>query len=155
MPKLIVRSALWNGVAVALIVSLVACSNAPEDAPAAQADGCPGRHGNSCTPGYCCTPSYCCATGHIDVRRLNRPQFQLHCRHCRYCRTVVADTPTPVPTNPEAERLSAIGLELLRDLTADYSPRESGTDGELRRRGVHWQIPGGYGLCCRVPARGG
>ena len=39
-------------------------------------------------------------------------------------------TPTPASANPEAERLSANGMDLLTRFTEEYSPRESGTDGE-------------------------
>ena len=44
--------------------------------------------------------------------------------------TAVAPAPTPVPPSPEVERLSRIGMELLTKFTEDYSPRESGSDGE-------------------------
>lgn len=36
----------------------------------------------------------------------------------------------PTPTNPEVERLSERGMDLLTTFTEEYSPRESGTDGE-------------------------
>ena len=42
----------------------------------------------------------------------------------------VSDTPTPVPANPEVERLSEKGMELLTKFTDEHSPRQSGTDGE-------------------------
>ena len=42
----------------------------------------------------------------------------------------VAPTSTPVPANSEVERFSHLGMELLTKLTEDYSPRESGSDGE-------------------------
>ena len=54
--------------------------------------------------------------------------------------TTVVDTPTPAPTNPEAERLSAKGMELLTQFTEEYSPRESGSDGERAAAG----FIGGY-----------
>ena len=44
--------------------------------------------------------------------------------------SAVAPTFTPVPSNSEVERLSHIGMELLTKFTEDYSPRESGSDGE-------------------------
>ena len=44
--------------------------------------------------------------------------------------TVVAETPTPYPPNPEVERLAERGMELLTRFTEEYSPRQSGTDGE-------------------------
>ena len=124
MPKLIVRSALWNGVAVALIVSLVACSNAPEDAPAAQATVAPVVTATLALQATAAPQPTSTSAPEPTAVPAPLPTLPI-------LPTVVADTPTPVPTNPEAERLSAIGLELLRDLTADYSPRESGTDGEL------------------------
>ena len=130
MPKLIVRSALWNGVAVALIVSLVACSNAPEDAPAAQATVAP-----VVTATLAPQPTAALqATAAPQATSTSAPEptaVPAPLPTVPILPAVVAATPTTVPTNPEAERLSAIGLELLRDLTADYSPRESGTDGEL------------------------
>ena len=124
MPKLIVRSALWNGVAVALIVSLVACSNAPEDAPAAQATVAPVVTA-TLAPQATAAPQ-ATSTSAPEPTAVPAPLPTVP-----ILPTVVADTPTPVPTNPEAERLSAIGLELLTDFTADFNPRESGTDGEL------------------------
>ena len=124
MPKLIVRSALWNGVAVALIVSLVACSNAPEDAPAAQATVAPVVTATLALQATAAPQPTSTSAPEPTAVPAPLPTLPI-------LPTVVADTPTPVPTNPEAERLSAIGLELLTDLTADYSPRESGTDGEL------------------------
>ena len=124
MPKLIVRSALWNGVAVALIVSLVACSNAPEDAPAAQATVAP-----VVTATLAPQPTAALqATAAPQATSTSAPEPTAVPAPLP---TVVAATPTTVPTNPEAERLSAIGFELLTDFTADFSPRESGTDGEL------------------------
>ena len=130
MPKLIVRSALWNGVAVALIVSLVACSNAPEDAPTAQATVAPVV---TATPAPQPTAALQ-ATAAPQATSTSAPEptaVPAPLPTVPILPAVVAATPTTVPTNPEAERLSAIGLELLRDFTADYSPRESGTDGEL------------------------
>ena len=124
MPKLIVRSALWNGVAVALIVSLVACSNAPEDAPAAQATVAP-----VVTATLAPQPTAALqATAAPQATSTSAPEPTAVPAPLP---AVVAATPTTVPTNPEAERLSAIGFELLTDFTADFSPRESGTDGEL------------------------
>ena len=124
MPKLIVRSALCSAVAVALSMSLVACSNAPDDAPAAQATVAPVATA-TLAPLPTVAPQSTAAplptsTSMPEPTAVPAP-----------LPTVVADTPTPVAMNPESERLSAVGLELLTDLTADYSPRESGTDGEL------------------------
>ena len=124
MPKSIVRSALWSAVAVALSMSLVACSNAPDDAPAAQATVAPVATA-TLAPLPTVAPQSTAAplptsTSMPEPTAVPAP-----------LPTVVADTPTPVAMNPESERLSAVGLELLTDLTADYSPRESGTDGEL------------------------
>ncbi|CAI7989758.1 Aminopeptidase YwaD [Geodia barretti] len=124
MPKLIVRSALWNGVAVALIVSLVACSNAPEDAPAAQATVAPVVTATLALQATAAPQATSTSAPEPTAVPAPLPTVPI-------LPAVVAATPTTVPTNPEAERLSAIGLELLTDLTADYSPRESGTDGEL------------------------
>ena len=124
MPKLIVRSALWNGVAVALIVSLVACSNAPEDAPAAQATVAPVVTATLALQATAAPQPTSTSAPEPTAVPAPLPTVPI-------LPTVVADTPTPVPTNPEAERLSAIGLELLTDFTADFNPRESGTDGEL------------------------
>ena len=124
MPKLIVRSALWNGVAVALIVSLVACSNAPEDAPAAQATVAPVVTATLALQATAAPQATSTSAPEPTAVPAPLPTVPI-------LPAVVAATPTTVPTNPEAERLSAIGLELLRDLTANYSPRESGTDGEL------------------------
>ena len=124
MPKLIVRSALWNGVAVALIVSLVACSNAPDDAPAAQATVAPVVTA-TLAPQPTAAPQ-ATSTSAPEPTAVPAPLPTVP-----ILPTVVADKPTPVPTNPEAKRLSAIGLELLTDFTADFNPRESGTDGEL------------------------
>ncbi len=124
MPKLIVRSALWNGVAVALIVSLVACSNAPEDAPAAQATVAPVVTATLALQATAAPQATSTSVPEPTAVPAPLPTVPI-------LPAVAAATPTTVPTNPEAERLSAIGLELLTDLTADYSPRESGTDGEL------------------------
>ena len=44
--------------------------------------------------------------------------------------TAVSDTPTPIPTSPDVERLAAKGMELLTRFTEDYSPRRSGSSGE-------------------------
>ena len=44
--------------------------------------------------------------------------------------TVVVETPTPYPPNSEVERLAERGMGLLTRFTEDYSPRQSGTDGE-------------------------
>ena len=129
MPKLIVRSALWNGVAVALIVSLVACSNAPEDAPAAQATVAPVVTA-TLAPQPTAALQATAAPLPTSTSVPEPTEVPAPLPTVPILPTVVADTPTTVPTNPEAERLSAIGLELLTDLTADYSPRESGTDGE-------------------------
>ena len=42
----------------------------------------------------------------------------------------VVETPTPFPPNPEVERFAERGMELLTRFTEEYSPRQSGTDGE-------------------------
>ena len=44
--------------------------------------------------------------------------------------TAVVETPTPFPPNSEVERLAEKGMELLTRFTEEYSPRQSGTDGE-------------------------
>ena len=49
---------------------------------------------------------------------------------------VVAPTPTapaatPVPTSPDVGRLAVKGMELLTQFTEDYSPRRSGSSGEV------------------------
>ena len=130
MPKLIVRSALWNGVAVALIVSLVACSNAPEDAPAAQATVAPVVTA-TLAPQPTSAPQTTAAPQATSTSTPEPTAVPAPLPTVPILPAVVAATPTTVPTNPEAERLSAIGFELLTDFTADFSPRKSGTDGEL------------------------
>ena len=130
MPKIIVRSALWSAVVFALIVSLVACSNAPEDAPAAQATVAPVVTA-TLAPQPTSAPQPTVASQPTSTSVPEPTAVPAPLPTVPILPTVVAATPTPVPTNPEAERLSAIGLELLTDLTADYSPRESGTDGEF------------------------
>ena len=130
MPKLIVRSALWSAVAVALIVSLVACSNAPEDAPAAQATVAPVVTA-TLAPQPTSAPQTTAAPLPTSTSAPEPTAVPAPLPTVPILPAVVAATPTTVPTNPEAERLSAIGFELLTDFTADFSPRESGTDGEL------------------------
>ncbi len=129
MPKLIVRSALCSAVAVALIVSLVACSNTTDDAPAAQATVAPVATA-TLAPQPTSAPQANVAPLPTSTSVPEPTAVPAPLPTVPILPTAVADTPTTVPTNPEAERLSAIGLELLTDLTADYSPRESGTDGE-------------------------
>ena len=44
--------------------------------------------------------------------------------------TAILETPTPFPPNQEVELLAEKGMELLTRFTEEYSPRQSGTDGE-------------------------
>ena len=68
MPKLIVRSALCSAVAVALIVSLVACSNATDDAPAAQATVAPVATVTLAPQPIAAPQADCRASAYIDIR---------------------------------------------------------------------------------------
>ena len=127
MPKLTVRSVLWSAVAVALSVSLVACGNAPNDSPAVQATVATVAPA-TLAPQPTAAPL---STTAPRATSTSVPEPTEVPASLPAVPTAVADTPRPVSVNPEAERLSAIGLEVLTDFTADYSPRESGTDGEL------------------------
>ena len=137
MPRLIVRFAQWSAVAVALCVSLVACSIAPDDAPAVQATVVTATLAPQPTSAPQATAAPLPTSTSVPVPTAVPAPLPT----VPILPTAVTDTPTPVAMNPESERLSAIGLELLRDLTADYSPRESGTDGELAAAEfIAWQM---------------
>ena len=109
--------ALWSAALVALSVVLVACGDASGSGPAAQPTELPVATATAAPqPTVAPEPA---ATSAPAPETASSPSP-----------TAVADTPTPVPLNPEVERLSEKGLELLTKLTEEYSPRESGTDGE-------------------------
>ena len=113
----LIRTALWGAAAIAMSIALAACGDAPDDIPAApQPTAAPVATATTVPP----TIAAPRATPTVVPTPTVAPAPQ----------QAAADTPTPVPTNAEAERLSAKGMELLTRFTDDYSPRESGTNGE-------------------------
>ena len=117
----IIRTDLCAAVVIALSVALVSCNDAPEDAPAAILPATTVAAPSATTPPLLTAPVAPTSTPtaipkvETSVATQSAP-------------TEVVDT--PAPTNPEAERLSTKGMELLTQFTEEYSPRESGTDGE-------------------------
>ena len=113
----LIGPALWSAAAIILSIALAACGDASDDtlvappplvAPVATATTVPTTvAAPQATATAVATPTVAPAP-----------------------RQVAAETPTSVPMNTEVERLSAKGMELLTRFTEDFSPRESGTDGE-------------------------
>ena len=116
-PKL---AALWIALVISISLAAVACGDSPEDASspaqptvAIVAAATPDLQPAAATPAE--------PTLEPEPAPTPAPVEQP---------SAVASTSTPVPVNPDVERLSHIGMELLTKFTEDYSPRESGSDGE-------------------------
>ena len=110
------RQMMWSAAVVALSVGLVACGDATEAVPAPVQPTATATA--SLPPTATALPQATPTPAPTAVAAVAESP------------TAVADMPTPAPENPEADRLSARALELLTMFTAEYSPRESGTDGE-------------------------
>ena len=114
----IIRPALWSTAVIALSIALMACGDARNDTlAAAQPTAAP------------------LATATLVPQATAAPQPTLTPISTpttvpASSPTAVVDAPTPLRTNDETRRLSAKGMELLTQFTEDYSPRESGSDGE-------------------------
>lgn len=119
----LIRPELWGAVAIVLSVALVACSDAPGDAPAAM------QPATTVATAVATIPPLPTATAAPHATLTAVPALEATVAP-QAAPTTVLDTPAPAPTNPEAARLSANGMELLTQFTEEYSPRESGTDGE-------------------------
>ena len=113
------RPMVWSAAIVVLSIGLVACGDVTDDVSPATAQPAPAAVDTALPqPTATAVPQAAPTAAPTAVAAVAESP------------TVAADSPTPVPENPEAERLSARGLELLTMFTAEYSPRESGTDGE-------------------------
>ena len=113
----LIRPVLWSAAAIALVIALAACGDAPNDAPdAAQPTAVPVATATAVPPTIAAPQATATAAPAPTVAPAPRQ--------------AAVETPTSVPTSAEVERLSVKGMELLTRFTEDYSPRESGTDGE-------------------------
>ena len=113
-------TAHWIALVISISLAIVACGDALEDASApaqptatAVATAAPNVQPTATTPAQPTSEPDPSSTPIL----VEQP-------------TAVIPTSTPVPRNPEVERLSHIGMELLTKFTEDHSPRESGSDGE-------------------------
>ena len=116
--KRLIRPGVWGAFAVALIMALAACGDAPEDTPPIA------------------RPTPPAATATLTVIEVPSPQatstsISTATPFSASPSNTVPAAPSPTPTNPDAERLAAKGMEILTKFTDEYSPRESGSDGEL------------------------
>ena len=113
-------TALWIALVVSLSLAVIACGDAPEEPSAlsqptatAVATETQDLQPTATTPAVPTSEPVPTSTSIL----VKQP-------------TELAPASTPVPPNPEVERLSRIGMELLTKFTEDHSPRESGSDGE-------------------------
>ena len=114
----LMRHALYGAIVFAVSIAIVACGNATDESPAAPQLTAPQA---TAPPPATATPVPQVAPTVAPMPTVVPPPEP----------TAVADTPTPVPENKDAVRLSGEGMELLTRFTEEYSPRQSGSDGEL------------------------
>ena len=114
MPNRLMRHALYGAIVFAVSIAIVACGNATDESPAAPQQAVPQP---TAPP-----PATATAVPTVAPMPTVAPTPEP---------TAVAETPTPVPENQDAVRLSGEGMELLTRFTEEYSPRQSGSDGEL------------------------
>ena len=118
MQNRLMRHALYGAIVFAVSIAIVACGNATDESPAAP----------PLTAPQATTPSPATATAVPQAASTVAPMPTVAPPPEP---TAVAETPTPVPENQDAVRLSGEGMELLTRFTEEYSPRQSGSDGEL------------------------
>ena len=113
----LMRHALYGAIVFAVSIAIVACGDTTDESPAAPQQAAPQANAPPATA--TAVPQ---AAPTVAPMPTVAPSPEP---------TAVADTPTPVPENQEAVRLSGEGMELLTRFTEEYSPRQSGSDGEL------------------------
>ena len=123
----LIRPELCAAVAIVMVLSvaLVACSDTSEDASAAMLPAATVAAPVATTPPLP-TPTVALTATPITAP-IAAPKTEATVAP-QVAPTAVVDA--PAPTSPKAERLSTKGMELLTQFTEEYSPRESGTDGE-------------------------
>ena len=114
----LMRNALYGAIVFAVSIAIVACGNTTGESPAAP----------PLTAPQATTPSPATATAVPQAAPTVAPMPTVAPSPEP---TAVAETPTPIPENQDAVRLSGEGMELLTRFTEEYSPRQSGSDGEL------------------------
>ncbi|MCY4577966.1 MAG: M28 family peptidase [Chloroflexi bacterium] len=118
MPNRLMRRTLYGAIVFAVSITTVACGNATDESPAAPQQAAP----QATVPPPATATAVPQAAPTVAPMPTVAPSPEP---------TAVADTPTPVPENEDAVRLSGEGMELLTRFTEEYSPRQSGSDGEL------------------------
>ena len=107
MPKRLKQLVLGGAILAVIFVAIAACGDASDDASVASPQTI--------------------ATATVAPQPTTVPQSSPTVAPTA---TVVVETPTPYPPNPEVERFAERGMELLTRFIEEHSPRQSGTDGE-------------------------
>ena len=113
-------AALWLALVMSISLAVVACGDAPEDAstPAQPTSIAVAAAAPALQPAAA-----------LQAEPTSEPEPTPTPIPVEQPSAAVATT-TPVPANPEVERLSHLGMELLAKFTEEHSPRESGSDDE-------------------------
>lgn len=113
-------TALWLALVISIIIAVLACGDTPEDV---------GARAQPTAIAVATTAPDLLPTAALPAEPTSEPEPTSTSIPVEQP-SAVTPTSTPVPANPDVERFSRLGMELLTKFTEDHSPRESGSDGE-------------------------